>query len=63
VATIGLQGVRSRMANGDIVDAAHVYIKGQTGPKPVIATDLMYDVPCDQLTDALVPLVRHLPRK
>jgi sulfite reductase beta subunit-like hemoprotein len=63
VATIGLQGVRSRLPNGDIVDAAHVYIKGQTGPRPAIATDLMYDVPCDQLADALVPLVKHLPRK
>ncbi len=62
VATIGLQGVRSRI-NGDIVDAAHVCVKGRTGPDPVVATDLMYDVPCDQLADALVPLVKHLPRK
>jgi hypothetical protein len=62
VATIGLQGVRSRV-NGDIVDAAHVCVKGRTGPDPVIATDLMYDVPCDKLADALVPLVKHLPRK
>ena len=61
VATIGLQGCRSRI-NGEIVDAAHVYIKGCTGPKPQLATDLMYDVPCDQLADALEPLVCHLPR-
>jgi hypothetical protein len=63
VATIGLQGVRSRINGGDIVDAAHVCVKGRTGPDPVIATDLMYDVPCDKLADALVPLVKHLPRK
>jgi nitrite reductase (NADH) large subunit len=63
VSTIGLQGVRSRLSNGRIVDAAHVTVKGATGPKPVIATDLMYDVPCDQLADALLPLVNHLPRK
>jgi ferredoxin-nitrite reductase len=62
VATIGLQGCRSRLANGDIVDAAHVTVKGQTGPNPRIATDLMYDVPCDQLADALDPLVSYLPR-
>jgi NAD(P)H-nitrite reductase large subunit len=62
VATIGLQGCRSRLANGDIVDAAHVCVKGQTGPQPRIATDLMYDVPCDQLPDALEPLVSYLPR-
>jgi ferredoxin-nitrite reductase len=62
VATIGLQGCRSRLPNGDIVDAAHVSVKGQTGPNPRVATDLMYDVPCDQLADALEPLVSYLPR-
>jgi hypothetical protein len=62
VSTIGLQGVRSRV-NGSIVDAAHVTVKGSTGPRPVVAQDLMYDVPCDQLADALLPLVKHLPRK
>ena len=61
VATIGLQGCRSRVA-GQVVDAAHVSVKGKTGPSPVIATDLMYDVPCDQLAAALEPLVNHLPR-
>jgi nitrite reductase (NADH) large subunit len=61
VATIGLQGCRSRV-NGEVVDAAHVYVNGKTGPKPVVATDLMYDVPCDLLADALEPLVNYLPR-
>ena len=61
VATIGLQGVRSRV-NGDIVDAAHVSVKGKTGPNPQLATDLMYDVPCTELAEALEPLVRYLPR-
>jgi ferredoxin-nitrite reductase len=62
VSTIGLQACRSRV-NGTVVDAAHVTVKGQTGPHPVVAQDLMYDVPCDQLADALLPLVKHLPRK
>ena len=62
VATIGLQGCRSRQSNGDIVDAAHVCVKGATGPNPRLATDLMYDVPCEQLADALEPLVSYLPR-
>jgi ferredoxin-nitrite reductase len=61
VATIGLQGCRSRV-NGDIVDAAHVTVKGKDGPNPIIATDLLYDVPIDRLADALEPLVNHLPR-
>ena len=61
VATIGLQGCRSRV-NGQVVDAAHVCVKGKTGPNPVVATDLMYDVPCDQLPDALESLVTYLPR-
>jgi NAD(P)H-nitrite reductase large subunit len=61
VATIGLQGCRSRV-NGDVVDAAHVCVKGQCGPKPVLASDLMYDVPITRLVDALEPLVKYLPR-
>jgi ferredoxin-nitrite reductase len=61
VASIGLQGCRSRV-NGEIVDAAHVYVNGKTGPKPAVATDLMYDVPCDRLATALEPLVNYLPR-
>jgi ferredoxin-nitrite reductase len=61
VSTIGLQGCRSRV-NGEIVDAAHVYVNGRTGPRAQIATDVMYDVPCNQLADALEPLVKHLPR-
>jgi NAD(P)H-nitrite reductase large subunit len=61
VATIGLQGCRSRV-NGAVVDAAHVCVKGQAGPQPKLATDLMYDVPITQLVDALEPLVSYLPR-
>ena len=30
--------------------------------KAQTATDLMYDVPCDQLADALELLVTYLPR-
>ncbi len=62
VATIGFQGCRSRV-NGHIVDAAHVCVKGAAGPEAKVAEDLMYDVPCDQLADALLLLVKHLPRK
>jgi ferredoxin-nitrite reductase len=61
-ATIGLQACRSRV-DGQVVDAAHVFVRGQTGPQTRPAEDLLYDVPCDQLADALEPLVKHLPRK
>jgi NAD(P)H-nitrite reductase large subunit len=61
VATIGLQGCRSRI-NGDVVDAAHVCVKGRSGPNPAVATDLMYDVPVERLAEALEPLVSYLPR-
>jgi ferredoxin-nitrite reductase len=61
VATIGLQGCRSRV-DGEVVDAAHVCVKGRSGPNPVVATDLLYDLPIDRLADALEPLVLHLPR-
>lgn len=62
VSTIGLQACRTRI-NGSVVDAAHVTVKGQTGPHAHVSQDLMYDVPCEQLADALLPLVKHLPRK
>lgn len=61
VGTIGLQGCRSRV-EGEVVDAAHVYVNGRSGPQPRTATDLMYDIPCNQLADALEPLVSYLPR-
>jgi NAD(P)H-nitrite reductase large subunit len=61
VATVGLQGCRSRV-NGQVVDAAHVCVKGRSGPNSVVATDLMYDVPVEGLVDALEPLVTYLPR-
>jgi hypothetical protein len=60
VGTIGLQGCRSRVG-GEVVDAAHVYIHGKSGPEARHASDLMYDVPCDQLPDALESIVRYLP--
>ncbi len=62
VSTIGLQGCRTRLANGEIVDAAHVFVGGSTGPKPKVATELMHDVPCDQLVDSLKSLVKHAAR-
>jgi hypothetical protein len=37
-------------------------VKGQAGPNPKQATDLMYDVPITRLVDALEPLVKYLPR-
>ena len=61
VSTIGLQGCRTRI-DGKIYDAAHVTINGQAGPEPVVANDLLYDVPVSQLADYLMPLVGHLPR-
>ncbi|HEV3116532.1 MAG TPA: hypothetical protein VGY58_05735, partial [Gemmataceae bacterium] len=61
VATIGLQGCRSRV-DDRVVDSAHVYVNGKSGPNPVPATDLMYDVPIERLADALEPLVSYLPR-
>ncbi len=62
VSTIGLQGCRSRV-KGEIMDAAHVTVNSRAGPAPVVASDLMYDVPIKELADALEPLVLYLPRK
>ncbi|MBI3469392.1 MAG: ferredoxin--nitrite reductase, partial [Planctomycetes bacterium] len=63
VATIGLQGCRSRQPDGAIVDSAHVYVGGASGPNARVATELLNDVPCERLADSLLPLVQFLPRK
>jgi nitrite reductase (NADH) large subunit len=62
VSTIGLQGCRARVGKDEIVDAAHVFVGGSTGPNARIATELMHDVPCDQLVDSLKSLVKHAAR-
>ncbi len=61
-ATLGLQGCRTRI-DGKIVDAVHVCGGGKSGPDAQVAHDLMYDVPCEQLANALEPLVKYLPRQ
>jgi ferredoxin-nitrite reductase len=61
-ASIGLQGCRARV-DGQVVDAAHVFVKGQSGPNARPGEELLYDVPCEQLADVLEPLIKHLPRK
>jgi ferredoxin-nitrite reductase len=60
-ATIGLQGCRTRV-NGQIVEAAHVCVNGRSGPEAGVASDLLYDVPCEELVESLLPLVRYQPR-
>jgi ferredoxin-nitrite reductase len=60
--TIGLQGCRARQRDGHVVDAAHVFVDGACGPGARVGKELMNDVPCEQLAEALLPLVRHFPR-
>jgi hypothetical protein len=57
-----MQACRTRV-NGEVVDAAHVFVNGKSGPGARPAADLMYDVPCTELAAALEPLVRYLPRQ
>jgi hypothetical protein len=60
--TIGLQDCRSRQANGQIVDAAHVFVGGGCGPGSKPAQELLSSVPCDDLAAALLPVVKFMPR-
>jgi ferredoxin-nitrite reductase len=61
--TIGLQACRSRQPDGQIVDAAHVFVGGGSGPGAAPAGELLSSVPCDDLASALLPIVRFMPRK
>ena len=62
VSTIGLQGCRSRV-NGEVVDAAHVCVKGESGPNARVADGPDVRRALRRLAEALEPLVKHLPRK
>jgi ferredoxin-nitrite reductase len=62
IGTIGLQACRSRQADGQIVDAAHVYSGGCAGPNARPAQELLNDVPCEELSKTLLPMVKFLPR-
>ena len=62
IGTIGLQACRSRQADGQIVDAAHVYSGGSPGPSARPAQELLNDVPCEELSKTLLPMVKFLPR-
>ena len=61
--TIGLQACRSRQPDGQIADAAHVFVGGGCGPGAQPAQELLSSVPCDDLASALLPLVKFMPRK
>ena len=61
--TIGLQACRSRQPDGQIADAAHVFVGGSGGPKAQPGQELLNDVPCESLAGALLPIVRFMPRK
>jgi ferredoxin-nitrite reductase len=61
--TIGLQACRSRQADGQIVDAAHVFAGGTTGPAAKAGMEMLSDVPCEDLAQTLLPLVKFMPRQ
>jgi sulfite reductase beta subunit-like hemoprotein len=60
--TIGLQACRSRQPDGQIADAAHVFVGGCGGPKAQPGQELLNDVPCESLAAALLPIVKFMPR-
>ena len=61
--TIGLQACRSRQPDGQIVDAAHVFVGGGSGRGASPAQELLSSVPCDDLASALLPIVKFMPRQ
>ncbi len=62
VADIGLQACRKRLAGGQIVPAAHVFVRGKAGPQAQPGLPLLAEVPCEQLAETLSPLTKHLRR-
>jgi ferredoxin-nitrite reductase len=48
---------------GQIVDAVDVYVGGRSGPDAKIATKLLEDVPCDELSDVLAGVLPYHARE
>ncbi len=61
-ADIGLLGKRTKI-DGVVTDAVDVFVKGDAGPNPKIATKLLENVPCDDLPQVLEGLVPYFSRK
>jgi ferredoxin-nitrite reductase len=61
-ANIGLQGTKVRI-DGKVVEAAHIFVGGRSGPKPQVGQMIMADVPCDKLAGVLEGFVQFYPRK
>jgi len=63
-AQIGLRGFKANI-NGELTEAVAVYMGGQTGPHTRPGELVLDCVPCDQLADVVVDLIRkhHLARE
>ncbi len=62
VADIGLLGKKIKR-RGQIVDAVDVYVGGRSGPDAKLATKLLEDVPCDELSDVLAGVLPYHTRE
>jgi ferredoxin-nitrite reductase len=61
-ANIGLQGTKVRI-DGKVVEAAHIFVGGRSGPKPQVGQMILADVPCEGLAGVLEGFVRYYPRR
>ena len=61
-ADIGLLGKKTKI-DGVVTDAVDVFVKGDAGPNPKIASKLLKNVPCDELPQVLEGLAPYFSRK
>jgi ferredoxin-nitrite reductase len=59
IADIGFQAARVRV-NGEVVDAADVYVGGRLGKDPRLATNVLEGVPLTELPERLRPILKGL---
>ncbi len=62
IADIGFQAARVRV-NGQIVDAADVYVGGRLGKRPRLAAKVLDAVPLTELPERLRPIIAELLRE
>ena len=62
VADVGLLGKKAKV-DGQVVEAADVYVGGRSGPDPKPAIKIMEDVPCEKLPAVLEGLLPYHTRE
>ena len=61
-ADIGFQGGKTRLGDGEVVDAVTIFAEGRTGPSACEAEKIMEQVPVSRLNEVLPAIIANFSR-